>query len=332
MNKFIFLILSIVLACAEEHTQAQPADNKTMAQQLFKQARDLMEDAQYAAACPLLEASNELDPATGTLFNLARCYENVGKLASAWRSYRAVANQDRDREEHVSRMEYAHMRAVELQPQIPRLTVNVPEESHVPGLRIERNGQVIAEALYGVPAYVDLEEHRLVATAPGRRSFTVKVKALEGRVVKVTIPKLKSGAGLVDDNGRERPGKFSFLASARRNPRRFIGLAAGGAGLLTMTASLLVGSSARSLWSDAFESGLCTSETMVCTPTGQSLSDKAHSRANVATLLFGAGSALVVTGAVLYLLQPKLESRSGALTFAPFASPGSAGITVSRAF
>ena len=54
------------------------------AQALFDQGRDLMRQNKHAEACPKLAESNRLDPAIGTLFHLADCYEQSGRVASAW--------------------------------------------------------------------------------------------------------------------------------------------------------------------------------------------------------------------------------------------------------
>ena len=53
------------------------------AELLFKRAAAHLDAREYEAACPLLERSNALDPSSGTLLNLAECYEQRGLTASA---------------------------------------------------------------------------------------------------------------------------------------------------------------------------------------------------------------------------------------------------------
>ena len=62
---------------------AYAEDSVAVAEHLFQEARVLVERGDYAAACPKLEASQKLEPAVGTQFNLADCYEHVGRTASA---------------------------------------------------------------------------------------------------------------------------------------------------------------------------------------------------------------------------------------------------------
>src|SRR5262245_52850537 len=71
---------------------AQPAFGQARdaatAEALFRQGRQAMEAKSYAQACPKFAESQKLDPAAGTLMNLATCEEKLGKLASAWQHWK----------------------------------------------------------------------------------------------------------------------------------------------------------------------------------------------------------------------------------------------------
>ena len=66
------------------------ADQVADAEALFDAARDLAKSGHYAEACPKFEASLELDEQLGTLVNLADCYENLGRVATAWAGWGAA--------------------------------------------------------------------------------------------------------------------------------------------------------------------------------------------------------------------------------------------------
>ena len=64
------------------------AQQESVAESLFRQAREEMKRGEPAAACPKFEESYRLDPSVGTLLNLALCEEALGNTATAWTKLR----------------------------------------------------------------------------------------------------------------------------------------------------------------------------------------------------------------------------------------------------
>jgi thioredoxin-like negative regulator of GroEL len=128
------------------------------AEALYQEGRQLMDAGNFADACPKLEESQRLDPGTGTLWHLARCYEKLGRHASAWAKYHEVAAQAKKQEEP-AKVAAALKRAGALEPKLRRLVIEVPADSRIQGLRIVRNGIEVGPGAWGAKLPVDLGAH-----------------------------------------------------------------------------------------------------------------------------------------------------------------------------
>jgi tetratricopeptide (TPR) repeat protein len=178
------LLLTPRLASAQSETKA------AVAEALYRQARDLMAAGKYDEACPKLAQSQQLDPATGTLLNLAACHEKQGKLATAWLEYSdALVAARRDGRE--DRVQYARERAAELEPKLSRLTLLLAPNADAPGLSIELDSTSVGSAVFGVPTPVDPGKHSVRASAPGKKPqiFSIEVAVADQRTF--SIPPLE---------------------------------------------------------------------------------------------------------------------------------------------
>src|SRR5205823_10205853 len=63
------------------------AADKSLATQLFKEGRTLVDQGKVAEGCRKLEESHRLDPGGGTLLNVALCHEKEGRSATAWAEF-----------------------------------------------------------------------------------------------------------------------------------------------------------------------------------------------------------------------------------------------------
>ncbi len=180
-------------------------DEVAAAEVLFEEGRRRMAEHDYAGACPKLEESQHLAPGAGTEFNLADCWENLDRLASAWAAFLDVADLTHRRGEP-ERERAARDRAASLEPRLARITIDVPPAQRIPELAVQRDGQDVREALWGVSVPVDAGEHRLDARAPGRRPWTMIVRTVDGQTLRVSIPDLPATPTAVEFAAPERPG------------------------------------------------------------------------------------------------------------------------------
>jgi hypothetical protein len=153
------------------------------AEAVFLQGRTAMEAGRFEEACSKFAESERLDPAAGTLMNLATCEEKVGRLASAWQHWREAldllpAGDDRKG--------FARGRVDELERRLSHLTVKLaPGEND--GARVLRDGVELGAASRGVALPVDPGAHEVTVDLPGHRTerVTIVLAEAEHRSVEV---------------------------------------------------------------------------------------------------------------------------------------------------
>jgi hypothetical protein len=179
--------LVVSLACAAT-ARAQPSDT-ALAETLYQQGRALMDQKKYDDACLKFAESHRLEPATGTLLNLASCNEARGKLATAWAQYNdAVIAARRDNRE--DRVQFARERIAAIEPKLARVTITVPEEAEVAGLEVRFDGVVLGKAAWGVPAPTDTGKHTIEAVAPRKKPWSVSLQLGDSEQKTLQIPVL----------------------------------------------------------------------------------------------------------------------------------------------
>src|SRR5262245_59132112 len=117
MRKTASIIACMVTLAATHPALAQSRDAAT-AEALFRQGRAAMESKNFQEACPKFAESQKLDPAAGTLMNLATCEEKLGKLASAWQHWKEALDALPQKDDRVT---FAKGRVDELEKKLPRL-------------------------------------------------------------------------------------------------------------------------------------------------------------------------------------------------------------------
>lgn len=323
----------VVFALSVQPSPAH-ADDEAGAEQLFNQARKLMKQERYEEACAKLEASEELDPAAGTIVNLAVCYRKLGKLASAWSRFRKAADIDK-RTGNRKRARFARRAAAKLKKRLPSLVIQLADDS-IEGIVVMRNGTVVDSVLFGESVYVDPGEHTIEVTADGYEPYSTTIEAFESELSTIEIPALEKIPEPVVEEKPDEPEPLVVppIASDKGNPgsgRRTFGLVTSSLGVVSLGVGLGLGFSAKSTWDGAFDDGLCDVETLACDAEGQAQTDTARQRALLSTILVGAGAAVAVTGLIVYLTAPK-KRKSKAVSVAPMAGNDAWGMALTGRF
>jgi hypothetical protein len=290
----------VVAVAASAHAQ----DNfqaVSAAKTLFEQGQKQMEDKNFDAACQSFKASNEAVARVGTLLNLADCYEKGGKLASAWGAYfDAIALGRRQNKPEYE--DFAQKSQSRLEPLLSKMTIIVPPEVKVEGMKVTRDGQAVEPVALGVAIAVDPGKHVIEATAPHKLAFHTEVTVdAAHKNVDVKIEKLADAPmAWARTNQPQIVEKVVEVPSAI-TPLRIGGIVLGSLGV----AGVIVGSVLGFVANDKYQSALkndCGGNPNACTPVGVTNGGTAHDLANVATGFFVGGLVAVAGGVTLFIV------------------------------
>jgi tetratricopeptide (TPR) repeat protein len=303
-------IASLVLTLVPRAAYGDRAPDAVRAEALFEEGRRLMAARDFVAACPKLAESEQLDPAPGTLLNLAVCYERAGKPASAWATFKSAELAAR-RAGEIDRADASAQKARELEARLSRITFTVPGAPRATGLEVRCDGQAVREPTWGIALPYDPGVHEIEALAPGRRAWASRVTlGANAESVTVVIPALEE---LPPHAAVPPPLADASAAHGGGGPQRAAGVVFGGAGVAGLGVGIYAGLHAKSIYDSALAA--CGGGT-TCPSGGRgpALRDQASSWATDATVAFVAGGAVLAAGALFYFTAP-----GRAVTLAPAA-------------
>lgn len=327
--------------------RAQSAADKAAAEALFDEGKRLREAKRYSEACPKFADSQRLDPAVGTLLNLALCYKENGQTASAWSTYREAAAQAAAAKQS-DREELARSEAAALETKLTRLVIEVsPEVAKISGVEVKRDGAPVPQGLWGVAAPVDPGLRSIDVTAPGKKPYHVDAKAEgAGATAKVVISALEddpnagavapvaAGVPTTTPPQGESPPQGTDQGPKAGQTQRIIGLVAGGVGVVSLVVGGVFTLKSKSENDQALD--ICADEDDPCTQDDVDDHERFVKEAEASQLnsyvWYGIGAAGIVTGAVLILTAPSGEQKTAGVRVTPEVGVGHLGLNVSGAW
>jgi hypothetical protein len=299
--------------------------DKSIATQLFKEGRALLEQGRVAPACRKLEESQRIDPGGGTLLNLALCHEREGRTATAWVEFTealGIAKKD----DRVPRVEFARAHLAQLESVLSRVLIEVSSSADLPDLEIKRDGTIVGRAAWGSSVPVDPGDHVVEASAPGKTPWKQAVVVGLKEAKTVVIPMLEeapsqektprppplaiapaapqgaTGAPEISSPERAAPDRSSTSA-ASSSAAAWVALGVGAAGAAVGT---YFGFHAISLKNDADRN--CPKG--ACSAQGVAQNSDAIRSADFATAGFAVGVLGLGLGTILFVTRPSSHSST----------------------
>jgi len=316
------LALSFSLLAARAHSEpgAAPAPSQLAAEAAFADGVRLMKAARCEEAVAKFTESDRLEPASGTLLNLAYCELQIGRVASAWIAYRRAiplaARTGKPLHERIAREQ-----ADKLERDLPRLTVVVlggAERS----LTVMLDTLPLAHETWSVPVPVDPGPHRLSAVLEDGRHWESDVMLSRSQQARIEVPTASQTPPRKPRQHADRLGSQRSrppLPAHVERPLWALGVSAVGAAAVLAGSALFV--SARVQY-DSPVAG-CP-ETNLCDAEGKRTKAAIAHRAQLGGVLAGSGALVAGAGAIAYFVFGK--TSPGAVAWIGVAEPWSAGI------
>lgn len=284
------------------------ADDASDAETLFNEGQKAKEAGNTAEACAKFKASLEKNRnAVGTILNVALCFEQEGKIASAHKLFSEA--EDRAHEGGFAEHEKAaHEHKSKLGVDVPHVAIAFAEQAR--DMKLVVNDQIV-DVNAANDVEIDPGTTTVVVTAPGRVAYTTRFSIAKGEHKAIAIPKLNSPVS----GGRAGVGKVLTFS---------------GAGLVLV--GIGVGIYAHSKWNDQFPTHCQNPDDdhPTCDQTGYTNTQNARTLGNVGTGVGAAGIVAAGIGAFLWFTAPKSETAHVAIV--PTVTPEVAGLTAIGSF
>jgi hypothetical protein len=306
------------------------ATDPAAAREQLKQGFALKEAGRCEEAIAHFVESERLDPQPKTLINLAECQDRMHQLVEAEQNL--VSARDMATRPELSTLRaIAVERLAALEPRLPRLTVTLAPGVDGGHVEVLRDGTVLGSVSLRIPLPTNPGKHVVLARAEGRRERSFEVTLAEGEQQEVLVtpgepvepprPALPAGGTTEIPTVRnDAPPPAPPPSSGRRT----IALVVGGAGV----AAIATGSvfAFVSMYEYSQSNNGCNAANQ-CFPDALASRQSSLQHGDWATGFVGAGAALVVAGALLWLTAPGQDPpTTGRLGVVSALSPSSGSL------
>jgi hypothetical protein len=231
-HRIRIVVVASLLACTSRRAAADEATTLA-AEASFAEGVQLMKADRCQEALPKFQESQRFDPASGTLLDLAYCEAQLGRVASAWLSYRQALSlaeaQHKPQHERLAREQ-----ADKLAPQVPYLELVVNDDVHG-ALGIELDNTLLPKATWSVPVPLDPGAHSLIAVVDGKAVWQRVLRLTPGERATLVLPSVAPV-----ERSSPAPAPAPLPPKAANPP--YLAAASVGLAILSLTAGAIAGS------------------------------------------------------------------------------------------
>src|ERR1700722_5384624 len=257
--------ISLALALMASAAQAQQpttSDASSQADRVFREGRAAANAGDYTTARARFLESERLEPAPGTLLNVADCEVHLGLLVAACEHFELAASGFPRGD---NRRTWAATQAAQIGKRLAPLTLRLDPAAPA-GTTITKGGSAVDASALGQSALADPGSVEIVVTAPGRVARSITLTLAEGQTLEQVLT--AGDAAPVAETPSPGPPAMEPAAPAMvtTHPLRPFGYVVGGVGV----AGLIVGSVAGILALDKASTmkSHCNTSTWVCDSQG----------------------------------------------------------------
>lgn len=293
--------LIAIICCLGPLAHAGAEDDAKEAERLFGEGLKAKAAGNTKEACDLFEqALGRNRNAVGLIVNVALCYEQQGKVASAAKLFTETRDRAIEQKLDDTYRKDAQDHLDKLAVRIPHLAIAFAEPP-TSDTKVVIDDQIVPTAsVSDIP--VDPGTRSIVVTAPGRVPYHVEIVIAEKEIKPIAVPKLGFP---VTVKGRKTLGKIFTIT--------------GGA---MVVAGVVLGLVAKSKYDGQFPAH-CNKDTLFCDPEGHTKTQSARQLGWTGTGVGLAGGALFAVGSVFWFFTSQDTEK---LAIVPTAGSDQAGL------
>ncbi len=313
-------LLTTLLLPAVAHAQS------TVAVTQFKEAKKLYDDEKYEDALQLFQWAWEYSHSPNARLYIARCFKALGKNKPAYDEFRGTLQDATDKllddDKYQGTQSAAAAELVILEPKIGHLIISL-DAGDAKDVKVTLNGVLFPDVSLGSVITVDPGTMKIVASARGKEDVVREVAVAGGKTQAVAL--YFSPTPVKAPPAPPPPADDALSMSTLQ----LVGIAAGALGGGALIAAVGTGIAAGSKFS-ALKSAC--GEAPCPDPGYAQIIDSGKTFEVVSYVLLGAGSAVGIAGAALWIFGAEDEPQEPAATAIVIPVPGGVFIGTAGVF